>query len=233
LHTGRDDCAAQARSAPIAGLEFLDTCNRRDVSDVAALHQAWLPTSPVARLGPLFAQRFYYGTLVDDGLVGCSVCKRHGRVVGFTSYSCHPKDLVTRGLKRHPGVLAMILAASVLRAPSRLREILAVVRFLSQRGAQVPPPAEGSGEALSIATDPAHRDYIPPGGTTRMPVRLFDELIDAFRVAGVPRFFAIVEPDNPASRRLFESRGCPAEEITLGGQPRLRYVYRFTREGAG
>lgn len=211
----------------LPGLERLDTRSGADVAAVVALHTALLPTSPVVRLGARFAQEFYYGTLVDGGLIGCVVCKREGRVVGFISFTTHATDLWGTGMRRHFGALASVLLRSVWRSPAVIGQLLVVVRLLLRRGGQVPPPPPGAGEGLTVATDPSHRDYVPPGGGTRMPVRLFDQMIDSFRRRGVPAFFVLVEPGNISSRRYCEARGCHPEVIQAGGESRIRYLYRF------
>ena len=59
-----------------------------------------------------------------------------------------------------------------------------------------------------MATLPEHQSWIPPGGETRVTVRLFSAMQEYFRREGVERVLLIVKHGNTASNLFCHSMGC-------------------------
>lgn len=203
----------------------LDGSDERAVADVADLHEEFLPDSPVVLFGRRFLREFYYGTLVRDGLIGCTTGTVDGRVVGFISYAVDPLTFMTEGIKRHPVQLAWILAGSVLRKPSLIGNLILVVRMMWDRRHDAASGAvDGRGEVLSMATRPAYQSHVPEGGRSRLTVRLFEDMMDYYREAGVTRFHFLVAPDNRASNLFCSVMGGRLEVIRQAGLAVHRYL---------
>lgn len=213
--------------AEIASLEidFLDPDRRQDVDDVAALHEEFLSDSIVVKFGSTFMRSFYYGTLVRDGLIKSTICRAEGRVVGFFSYTSN-MAFMGEGLRRHPLRVLWLVVTSVLRQPSLAKDLWLVLRLQIAGGAATREALAGcGGEGLSLAVRPKWARATPPGGTSRMPVRLFEELVADLQRSGTRTLCMFVQPDNMASNLFFGSIGCDLQKVERAGIPCNRYTY--------
>ena len=209
-------------------IERLDPRNRPDVNDVAALHLELLSDSPVVKMGWRFLRDFYYGTLVKDRLIDCTVCRADGHVVGFISYTRYPLDFMSRGMRRHFVGLSWLMGTSLLARPAMLKDLLQVSRMMRDRsrGARdAPDPA--TGEVLSLVAAESHRNHVPPGGKSRLPVRLFEEMVKFFREEGFRHVHLLVKPENKASNIFCSVMGCKFEKIMQAGLTINRYTYEL------
>jgi hypothetical protein len=205
----------------------LDPENTLDVNGVADLHVKHLGDSPIVQLGPRFLRKFFYTTLVRDGLIGCTLCRLDGRVVGFISYTRYPLEFMARGVRRHFFALSWLMLVSVLRRPSLIHDIYVALGFMRERQSDAQRgDAEDLGEVISIASEQDARKYVPPGGTSRLTVRLFEEMLAYFRRTGVRRIHLLVQPDNSASNLFCAAMGCEFEKVSAGGGVVHRYTYR-------
>lgn len=207
-------------------IERLDARNRRDLEEIAHLHREYLSDSPVVRFGYRFLRDFYYDALVRDGLVGASICKADGKMVGFISYAMEPLGFMTRGVRHHPLRLARVMAMSVLARPATARDIATVMTMMRERrGERETGAMEGTGEVLSLVADREYRAYVPPGGESRLAVRMFEHAVEVFRENGIQRIHLLVQPENMESNLFCASMGCEFEKITTAGNPVHRYTY--------
>ena len=156
------------------------------------------------KFGPRFLRDFYYDSLVRDGLVGASICRADGRIVGFISYAMEPLGFMTRGVRNHPVKLATVMAASVLTRPSTAKDIANVLAFMRERKAEEESGAkQGVGEVLSLVADREYRAYVPPGGDSRLAIRLFEHAQGGFRAALGCEFEKIITVGNPVHRYTY------------------------------
>ena len=192
------------------GVAPLDVENERDVQAVAEMHRAHFPENLEARCGMRFLTSFYYPTLVRAGLLGCTVAHREGQVVAYISYTRFPRRLFKIIAVRQPLRLAASLVCAGLTRFDALRAIVmqALATMRNPVAAGAPPIPEGRGEVLLLATLPDHQSWIPPGGDTRVTVRLFAAMQEYFRREGVRRVLLIVKHSNTASNLFCHSMGC-------------------------
>jgi ribosomal protein S18 acetylase RimI-like enzyme len=211
-------------------IELLDPRNAADVEAIASLHEAFLAESPVVKMGKRFLRDFYYSKLVEDGLMGCTLCRADGRVVGFISYTADPLHFMSQGLRRHFFLLSWLMLASVARRPAMVKDLWMVLRMMRLRTVESNKSrARGLGEALSLAVAPEYRSYIPAGGRSRVALRLFDSAVERLQAQGVERVQAFVQPSNVASNFFYSMMGCPFEKITTVGVVVRRYTYTVKR----
>ena len=192
------------------GIAPLDIENERDVEAIAEMHLAHFPEGLEARCGERFVTQFYYPTMVRAGLLGCIVAHREGQIVAYISYTRFPRRLFKILAVRQPLRLALHLAWAGLTRFDALKAIFLHARATTQNpvAAGVPPIPEDCGEVLFMATLPEHQSWIPPGGETRVTVRLFSAMQDYFRREGVERVLLIVKHGNTASNLFCHSMGC-------------------------
>lgn len=217
------------------GVSFLDPRARADVAQVAALYEEHLGDSPVVRLGPRFLREFFFSRLVEDGLLGCLVCHVDGRVVAFLSWTNSPGDFIGRGVRRHFVALSWIMARSILARPAYLRDLVTTLRMITRRSGDrgVTPAEEGAIEAISLVVPPAYQKHVPPGGKSRLTVRLVQALGDHARARGVDRVLYVVQPTNKASAIFFSAMGCDMEKRTYAGQVAYVYTHQLLEPVAG
>lgn len=207
-------------------IERLNTRNPADVNAVADLHVTHLGDSPIVGLGPAFLRRFFYVKLVEDGLVGVTVCRKDGSIVGFISYTPDPNGFMMRGVRRHFFFLCWLMSTSLLLRPSMIRGILLALRFMRERGGEAgKEPAPGLGEVISLVALPDCQNYVPPGGKSRLTVRLFESMVEYFREKDYDRVHLLVQPSNRASNIFCSVMGCKFEKITTAGMVTHRYTY--------
>ncbi|MGQ0767057.1 MAG: hypothetical protein ACT4OZ_15520 [Gemmatimonadota bacterium] len=219
-------------------ISALDPASSRDVNAVAALHEEHLADSPIAQLGPRFLRSFFYSTLVRDGLVGVFVCHLDGEVIGFLSYTAYPGDFIGRGVRRHPLRLAWIMLRTLVARDRSVRDLWSVAAFVARRGRDQETPAEASTaggghmEAISLVAPPKHQKHIPPGGKSRLTIRLVETMAEHARAHGVARVVYTVSPRNTASNLLFNALGCDFEKRTYAGTTSYFYTHRIPLSGS-
>ena len=215
------------------GIETLNPRNVADVNAVADLHLQFLGDSPVVRMGEGFLRRFFYVKLVEDGLIGVTICRHEGRVIGFISYTRDPLGFMGKGARRHFVFLAALMAAGVLRRPSFVKDLMFTLKMMRERGAEARTPQPGLGEVISLVTVPEFQKHIPEGGKNRLTVRLFEEMVNYFRAEQFDRVYLKVLPHNKASNILCSIMGCKFEKITEAGLTVHRYTYFLNRAAEG
>jgi hypothetical protein len=212
------------------GIERLDPDNASDVNGVAALHEAELGDSPLVLLGPKFLREFFYRTLVRDGLVGVLVHRIDGQVVGFLSYTLWPDTFIARGVRRHLIGLAWVMVKGMVRRPATLRDALVALRIMRDRSRD--PMAPGTAEAISMVVLAGYQKHVPHGGTSRLPVRLFEELASCLRREGAEHVLFLIKPENRASNIFFNVVGCDFEKVVRHGQTVHAYTYHLKTPSA-
>ena len=210
-------------------IELLDPRNAADVDAVASLHAQYLGHSLIVRLGGRFLRKFYYRVLVEDDLIRCTICRVDNRIVGFIAYTKYPNDFIARGARRHFVRLAWIMLMSVLQQPRLLRDIWEAFLTMRTSREETSPEQGGVGEGITVATAEGYRDYVVPETGKRMPVQLFECMIDYFTDAGFDRLFVYVDTTNVASNRYCTAIGCRLIKTTLLGVPCHKFYYDIKR----
>lgn len=138
-------------------------------NDVYELHSEL--TSPVVWLGRRFARDFFYGALVQEGMVHCLVYRHEGETAGFLSYTENANGLFREGLKRRFFQLASILAVELVTRPTVLRDILFCMRNLSHA-----PSELGSDVPAEFLTFVVREKYRTPEFLKETGIRVANEL---------------------------------------------------------
>ncbi|MBA3338375.1 MAG: hypothetical protein H0T54_01245 [Geodermatophilaceae bacterium] len=122
MRTAKDPRAENGIDSP--NLIRLDPSDADLVKGVADLHSLLLPESALSKWGYLFLTKFYYRSLVKDGLIDVYVYRVHDRCVGFTACTDFPFSLLKRATHKHWLRLALVMAASLVQRPSRVKLLL-------------------------------------------------------------------------------------------------------------
>lgn len=206
-------------------VERLDPSVEADVTAIADLHSRYLGDSPIVQFGPVFLRKFFYGTMVRDRLVGVCYYRHQGRIVGFISYNTEPLAFMTKGVRRHPFQVAWALLTGILRRPTAAVDIARVVRLMRERGDDTDSgDLDNTGEVITLVVEEAFRGFVPPDGTARVAVRLFETARELVRRNGVRQIHLLVQPDNMEANIFWISLGSSFEKTKVAG----RTVHRFT-----
>jgi ribosomal protein S18 acetylase RimI-like enzyme len=201
---------AAARSvgpAPAYRLERFDAAGGSErAADLASLHGALLPHSPVALLGPDFMAGFYYRTLPRLGLVFGHVAYVDERPAGFIVATHDSSGFMQKAVRREFFTLARVMAWSVLRHPARVGAVWEAIQIM--RGLPPSDPAHSPGELLSFGVLPQFRsrDFML---RTRLRISqdLLNATLDDLRARGVRHMRVIVDADNLEARMFYLGNG--------------------------
>ena len=209
-------------------VESLDPRDRVGAQQVADLHLTYLSDSPVVQFGPRFLRQFYYGKLLTSGIIGCTVARDGDQVVGFISYTQNSLDFMQRGVRRWPMYLSWVMLRSLLARPALARDLWTVFQLMRERSQEASDSTvQVAGEVLSLVVAESHRGKVPAGGTSRLTVRLFEEVVEYFRSTGHDKFYLLVQPSNRASNIFCASMGCKFGKVFTMGMPVHRYTYQM------
>lgn len=215
------------------GTELLDPKSAADVDAVALLQEEYLGDSPIVMLGRQFLRDFYYPKLIEDGLLECAICKADSRVVAFISWTRFPDSFMMQGIRAHVFLLSWIMLKQVLTKPASVKDIFAALKIVRERSGGVSTKAPpGTAETISIVVLPQYQKYVPPGGTSRLTVRLFEALGASLRERGMKRVTFMVKPENRASNIFFSAIGCQFEKVTTFGLQVHKYTYHLDQPPA-
>jgi len=206
-------------------IEVLDGRHADDVNAVANLHEQFLADSPIVSLGGRFLRQMFYSRLVQDGALSVIICRHEGRIVGFISFTPDPTGFMGKGIRRHFLALGGIMARSVIERPSTLKGMWHALTIVRERAGESRQPEPGLGEVISLVALPEFQKLVPAGGKSRLTVRLFEEMLSAFRAMAFQRVRLLVLPQNRASNILCSVMGCQFEKVSVGGVPTHQYTY--------
>lgn len=192
----------------------LDGADAELITTAADLHCRLLPGSPVSRLGRFFMTRFYYSTLVRDGLVRCDLFSHEGRYVGFSAYTDVPLTFMERGLKRHTWRLLWVLAISLLAKPSRLGILLGTARLSGKR--KIHEDDGRVGECLSLGVLPEYGTVKDERTGLRISHQLFNRVKDYFKGKGFREILLVIDKQNRHALTFYYGYGAvlkPADYV--------------------
>jgi ribosomal protein S18 acetylase RimI-like enzyme len=195
------------------GIVTVDPNNREHVLAAATLHETLLSHSPIPRLGSLFMTRFFYTSLVKDGLIHCYLYRSGGQYVGFLSITEKPFSFMNEGKRSHVVRLAVVLGLAVLQKPARVRILFETLAAGRRR--PTGDNGEGIGEVLSVGVLEQFRAQKDANTGLRISHVLFDEGIRHFRQRGFRRIEANVDGDNLRAIRFYRSYGAVVEKSPL------------------
>jgi ribosomal protein S18 acetylase RimI-like enzyme len=174
--------------------------------DLARLHAALLPASPVALLGRRFMEGFYYRILPAEGLLFGAVAYVDGQPAGFVAATGDRRGFMRAALKRYwPRVIGLV-GLSLLAAPRSLGPVWHACRVVRARR----PDESGrrEGEILSLGVLPAYREpaFIRRSGR-RIATELLDLAVGRLRTMGVDFIGAAVGAGNTEARLFYLGLG--------------------------
>lgn len=172
------------------------------IADVSDLHSELLPSSPVVKLGRPFLECFYYRVLPSEGHIFGAVAYVDGLPAGFIAATPDSQGFLRCAARRHFFAIAWLVVQSILAKPSRLAGLWEAFRIMQARA----PSRSGDvcGEILSVCVRPACRKG---SGAGHLAGRLLYVALEQLRTAGTRTVVTVVDEDNIASRRYFESHG--------------------------
>jgi ribosomal protein S18 acetylase RimI-like enzyme len=176
------------------------------VRDLARLHTALLPTSPIVLLGHPFMERFYYSILPREGLICGAVAYVDERPAGFVAATHDADGFMRIACRRRWPRLVWVVGTSVLMEPRSIGAVWEASRVMMSRASA----ADGrpDGEILSLGVLPAYREpsFIRQSGL-RISTDLLDTAVSALRTRGVRAIRATVNTDNTPAKLFYIGLG--------------------------
>ena len=197
--------------------------------DLARLHLALLPASPIALLGSRFMEDFYYRVLPREGLVFGAVAYVDQQPAGFIAATHDRAGFMRTAVKRRWPRLMWVIGGSVLTAPKSLGAVWQAWQVMSSRR-----PAAGEqleGEILSLGVLPAYRE---PGFIRRSGLRIAADLVDVavgrLRSMGVQLIGAAVNAKNAEAKLFYSGLGWTLHRTCVPGwgPAAVEFVWRTT-----
>ncbi|MGB7214053.1 MAG: hypothetical protein WBE98_03215 [Gammaproteobacteria bacterium] len=172
--------------------------------DLARLHAALLPESPVPLLGEAFMERFYYSVLPAEGSVRGAVAYCDGEPAGFIAVTHDPRGFMRSAVRRHWARIGWLIATSLLRSPRRIAYVLEALRLMSASKAD----ERDGGQILSFGVLPAYREFRFVRRTgLRLGLDLLRVGVDQLRAFGVREIRAAVHRDNREAQLFYRGLG--------------------------
>jgi ribosomal protein S18 acetylase RimI-like enzyme len=195
-------------------LEF-DETQPAPTRDLARLHEALLPESPIPLLGTRFMERFYYSVLPREGSIRGAVAYVDDAAAGFVVVSDDGAGFMRAAARRHAARVAWLIGTSVILSPRRLAYVWEAISLM-----RVPPPPDDgvAGQILSFGVLPAYRDlrFVRRTGL-KIGVDLIKIGILALRNRGVREIRAAVHRDNLEAQLFYRGLGWTVARRGLPG----------------
>lgn len=192
--------------------------------DIATLHAALLPHSPVVLLGKPFMQRFYYTVLPREHLICGAVAYYRGTPVGFIVATHDPASFMSKALRKHWAMLTLLVARSLITQPGSITglwEALQIMRHLPKQ-----KKLSDVGELLSFGVLPeyAKRKFVKQTGL-HISMDLQNAVEAQLRLQGTRRLRSLVDQDNTVARLFYKGLGWRQESGLVAGwkQPVVEY----------
>jgi ribosomal protein S18 acetylase RimI-like enzyme len=183
--------------------------------DLARLHTALLPDSPIPLLGMRFMEGFYYSMLPRAGSIRGAVAYVDDEPAGFIVVT-DDDGFMLAALRRYWLRIGWLIGTSVLLAPKRVSYVWEAVQLM-----RTTPPAEvrvGAGQILSFGVLPAYRDlrFVRRTGL-KIGVDLLKTGVLALRSRGVQDIRAAVHRDNLEAQLFYRGLGWRVSRRGLPG----------------
>ena len=193
-------------------------------ADLARLHRALLPSSPIHDLGPAFVERFYFGVLPEEGLVFGQVAYEGDRPIGFVAVTDDANGFLGTALRRR----WRTLAAVTLRHPPSPRKAWNVLRlFRDREGASGDATVADVAEILSMGVLPPE-----PGQRPSRERRRIARTFVRWAVEHIPDrpVQALVDESNLAARLMYGELGWDVVGKAQVGWPVPQLVYQAPQD---
>ena len=201
--------------------------SRPPAEDLARLHAALLPASPIALLGTGFLNRYYRCLPQSDCLFG-AVAYYDGGPAGFVAATADSDRFLANGLRGDWSTLGWALARALAARPSQaavLGEAWSIGRTRREAAGRQPV-----GEILSMGVLPAYRNpgFVRASGL-RIAQDLFEKVCVRLRRSGTARVRAIIDADNLPAQFFYRVRGWRLAQRDVPGWrvPSVEFVGRL------
>jgi ribosomal protein S18 acetylase RimI-like enzyme len=186
-------------------------------ADVARLHEALLPQSPIPLLGREFMERFYYSVLPQEGSIRGAVAYVDNQAAGFIVVTHDAAGFMRAALRRHWARIGWLIGTSVLLSPKRIAYVWEALQVMRS----APPPAAEAGavgQILSFGVLPTYRDF---GFVRRTGLKIGVDLLKrgilALEARGVREIRAAVETQNLEAQLFYRGQGFRLTRTHLPG----------------
>jgi ribosomal protein S18 acetylase RimI-like enzyme len=214
-------------SRPAYHLISFGTDGPAPARDLARLHAALLPESPVSRLGSRFMRDFYYRVLPREALLFGAVAYVDAQPAGFIAATHDRTGFMRTAFERAWPRLLAVLGASVLSGATSMRAMWQAAQVM--RGRSQAALDTRVGEILSLGVLPAYRHpaFVRQSGI-RIATDLLDLAVDDLRAMGVQQIGAAVRADNTEAKLFYASLGWRLDGPRVaGGRPAaVEFVWR-------
>jgi len=178
-------------------IEQLNSLTKKEMFEVAKIHQEELPESIIARLGIPFLKFYYSKMLLLDGFY-VGVFRYNEKVAGFTSYSTDADAIFKKAIFRFPFSLAASLFKKFFTNPLQLLRCIFFVFFRDMAEPAVKEVLNGvKAEAFTVAVLNNYRssEFIRKTGLSVAKLLLRDQF-KHYQHLNVKRVKAFVSQDN-------------------------------------
>lgn len=188
------------------------------IERVAQLHIELLGFGPLAAFGPRLVREFGYRAPMKSGLMKLAVYEADGDIGGFVAYTADPEALHSNAVGRTWPRLLVLMLASLIESPRRLRDLARAVRIWRSRAPEPEGGSEGLGEIAAIAARPevVNIQFVRQH-KLRVSEALLDHAIAAFRRQHLTRLRGLLHADNPAPQLLYGRHGARFRHFEQAG----------------
>jgi ribosomal protein S18 acetylase RimI-like enzyme len=192
--------------SPLYRLTPFDAQHVAPVHELADLHAALLPASPIALLGRQFMERVYYQRLPRADLIFGTVAYVAGQPAGFIVATQDPSGFMRTALRQWWPLVVWVVGTSILRTPRLLGTVWEVLRVMAAKREQ--PRIEAEGELLSLGVLEAYRTprFIRESGL-RISADLVESAVIRLQERGVRTVRATVSADNTPTKFFYSGLG--------------------------
>lgn len=179
------------------------------------LHEQLLPSSPLLAMGHSFISDFYYGAMVEEGLVRGALVLEGDDPVGLVAFTEDANGFMTAAVKRRWGTLVKVL----VRHPPSPRRAFEAVRLARERTHDT---SQQIAEILSmgvLAAGPGHPAPRARRALGRQLVTWAVEQLEGHRVQ------ALVDETNLPARLMYLDLGWTVEDRVEAGWPIPQLVF--------
>jgi len=212
----------------------VDADDAATIQRIARLHIELLGFGPLAAFGPRLVREFGYRTPMKSGLMKLAVYEADGDIGGFIAYTADPEALHSNAVGRSWPRLTVLMLASLIESPRRLRDLARAVRIWRSRAPEPEGGPEGVGEIAAIAARP---EFVDIQFIRRHKVRVSEVLLDhaiaAFRRQRLTRLRGLLHADNPAPQLMYGRRGARFRHFEQAGVGMVDATLDLRESGGG
>jgi len=208
---------------------FLEFDNKHTVDRhvLATLHRTLLPHSPVALLGPIFMEEFYYKDLADLGLIFGYVVYVDEKPAGFIVATHCPSKFMSEGIKRKWYKLIYIMLKIIIIQPKRITSFIEALQIMSK----LPGSAkkDNIGELLSFGVLPKYLKKINKNKQKcNISKELLEKAIEQLLDRKCKEIRAVVDKNNLTAKMFYHGMGWKLDKEKVEGWkvPTVQFVYK-------